>query len=218
MAELLFTEDQWREIVCVEDQSWQCRHLATRHDGKRVFGAAFSDGEFYVDREWDYLNSQLHGPRDISCTLYERTSGLVFAVARSHADAISNARGTMELIGPEYLARMFAEYRTEERAEELAEIDAREAIANAKAAKKAEPKKIGKRRRAIFEESGGKCHYCQTEITLEGNWHVEHKMPKALGGTDEPINLVASCAPCNFAKRDKTDLEFIALLAAKASV
>lgn len=37
-----------------------------------------------------------------------------------------------------------------------------------------------------------------------------YKMPRALMGTNDPSNLVASCAPCNHKKRDKTDQEFIA--------
>jgi 5-methylcytosine-specific restriction endonuclease McrA len=74
-------------------------------------------------------------------------------------------------------------------------------------------KSISRRRRQIFDEGDGKCHYCATPLTLTGRWHVEHKMPKALGGGNEPGNLVASCAPCNHAKRDTTDIEFKAKLA-----
>lgn len=76
-------------------------------------------------------------------------------------------------------------------------------------------KKVGRRRRQIFEASEGKCHYCACELELEGKWHVEHKMPRALGGGDEPTNLVAACIPCNMKKRDSTDVEFRARLAAE---
>lgn len=79
-------------------------------------------------------------------------------------------------------------------------------------------KKVPRRRLAIFNASEGKCHYCSTPLDLHGKWHIEHKMPKALMGGDEPSNLVASCAPCNFQKRDKTDLEFIAMQAQVAVV
>jgi 5-methylcytosine-specific restriction endonuclease McrA len=74
-------------------------------------------------------------------------------------------------------------------------------------------KSISRRRQRIFDESGGRCHYCSTPLTLDGKWHIEHKMPRALGGDDEPGNLVAACVPCNFKKRDTTDLEFKAKLA-----
>lgn len=71
-------------------------------------------------------------------------------------------------------------------------------------------KSIPKRRRQVFEKSEGKCHYCATPLTLDGRWHIEHKMPRALLGGSEQENLVASCTTCNWKKKDKTDLEFIA--------
>ncbi len=74
-------------------------------------------------------------------------------------------------------------------------------------------KSIGRRRRRIYDESGGKCHYCAAALTLDGKWHIEHKFPKALGGTNEPNNLVASCVTCNHRKKDTTDIEFMAKLA-----
>lgn len=70
---------------------------------------------------------------------------------------------------------------------------------------------IPRRRRAIFDASGGRCHYCSTPLRLTGKWHIEHKMPRALMGSNEPTNLVASCVPCNLKKRDRTDVEFIAM-------
>lgn len=69
-------------------------------------------------------------------------------------------------------------------------------------------KQIPKRRKKIFDLAGGKCHYCGCEIELTGKWHIDHKIPKALMGTDEDNNLVASCVPCNLKKRDRTDTEF----------
>lgn len=73
-----------------------------------------------------------------------------------------------------------------------------------------------KRRRIIFEKSNGRCHYCSTQLTLNGKWHIEHRMPRALMGGNEPSNLVASCVPCNLKKRDMTDEEFIAKTRAAA--
>ncbi len=71
-------------------------------------------------------------------------------------------------------------------------------------------KQVPRRRLTIFNKSGGKCHYCACALDLKGKWHVEHKMPRALMGSNADDNLVASCVPCNMKKRDKTDLEFIA--------
>lgn len=68
---------------------------------------------------------------------------------------------------------------------------------------------IPRRRKSIFEKAGGKCFYCKCDLDLTGTWHIEHMMPRALGGDNKPSNLVASCAPCNFKKNDKTADEFI---------
>jgi hypothetical protein len=69
---------------------------------------------------------------------------------------------------------------------------------------------VSRRRREIFERSQGKCFYCSTALQVDGEWHVEHQMPRALGGTDAPLNLVAACVRCNLQKSDSTALEFIA--------
>jgi hypothetical protein len=73
-----------------------------------------------------------------------------------------------------------------------------------------EPRSVSRRRREIFERSAGKCHYCGTPLTLDGKWHVEHQQPRALGGGDDPLNLVAACVRCNLQKSDRTALEFVA--------
>ncbi len=68
---------------------------------------------------------------------------------------------------------------------------------------------VSRRRREIFARSEGRCHYCRCALTLDGHWHVEHMVPRALGGEDVDGNLVAACAPCNLSKRDRTALEFV---------
>jgi hypothetical protein len=67
---------------------------------------------------------------------------------------------------------------------------------------------ISRRRRDVFKKSEGSCHYCRRVLALDGVWHVEHMLPRALGGADEISNLVAACAPCNLAKGDRTAVEF----------
>jgi hypothetical protein len=74
----------------------------------------------------------------------------------------------------------------------------------------AAPAYVSRRRREIFERSEGKCHYCSTPLDLTGKWHIEHQLPRALGGGDEGLNLVAACVRCNLAKSDRTAIEFIA--------
>jgi hypothetical protein len=71
------------------------------------------------------------------------------------------------------------------------------------------PRPVSRRRHEIFTRSGGACHYCRAPLTLDGSWHAEHMVPRALGGDDGPANLVAACAPCNLAKSDRTALEFV---------
>ena len=50
------------------------------------------------------------------------------------------------------------------------------------------PKAVPRRRREVFEKSAGHCHYCRTVLTLDGKWHVEHMLPRALDGSDECAN------------------------------
>lgn len=71
------------------------------------------------------------------------------------------------------------------------------------------PAYVSRRRREIFNKSRGRCHYCSTALQLDGAWHVEHMMPRALGGGDAPLNLVAACVPCNLEKSDRTAIEFV---------
>lgn len=68
---------------------------------------------------------------------------------------------------------------------------------------------VSRRRRSIFEQSQGRCHYCGEALDLTGRWHIEHQLPRALGGTDEGLNLVAACVPCNLSKSDRTAIEFV---------
>jgi 5-methylcytosine-specific restriction endonuclease McrA len=48
---------------------------------------------------------------------------------------------------------------------------------------------------AVRERDGHVCHYCGGPATV-----TDHVIPKALGGTDHPTNLVAACGPCNSRK------------------
>lgn len=68
---------------------------------------------------------------------------------------------------------------------------------------------ISRRRREIFERTGGRCFYCSEALQLKGGWHVEHQLPRALGGGDDALNLVAACTRCNLAKSDRSAIEFV---------
>jgi len=75
---------------------------------------------------------------------------------------------------------------------------------------------VSRRRREIFGKSDGRCHYCRTPLTLDGAWHVEHMLPRALNGTDDPLNLVAACVECNQAKGPRSALEFVVAASGRA--
>lgn len=57
----------------------------------------------------------------------------------------------------------------------------------------------------LRKEQNDKCHYCGKKLK---EWHQEHKVPLSRGGTDDITNMVISCPPCNWSKRDKTEEEF----------
>lgn len=72
-----------------------------------------------------------------------------------------------------------------------------------------------KRRAIIIAAHGGVCHYCGDAAT-----HVDHIVPRALGGTDDLGNLIAACRACNLHKhcvRLPPDAERRALAAAEAA-
>jgi hypothetical protein len=73
----------------------------------------------------------------------------------------------------------------------------------------------------LTKQQGGKCCYCGVKV-IDGSQSLtkflggsksdyndkavaslEHKLPKAMGGTDDASNLAVSCRGCNIEKRDK---------------
>lgn len=49
----------------------------------------------------------------------------------------------------------------------------------------------------IWDRSKGVCFYCGVRLHPIKTFEVDHVLPKALGGTNERSNLVASCIACN---------------------
>lgn len=49
----------------------------------------------------------------------------------------------------------------------------------------------------VFGRDGNKCRYCGA---TEGELHIDHIVPLARGGSDEPENLCVACKPCNSSK------------------
>ena len=55
----------------------------------------------------------------------------------------------------------------------------------------------------------GNCFYCGKHVAWETK-HIDHYVPRARGGGDEPENLRLSCRGCNLAKGSMDPAEFIA--------
>lgn len=58
----------------------------------------------------------------------------------------------------------------------------------------------------IRENQRNKCWWCGK--SLEGGYHIDHRIPLARGGSNDPSNLVLTCAPCNLSKQDKLPSEW----------
>ena len=55
-------------------------------------------------------------------------------------------------------------------------------------------------RRAVFARDDWTCQYCGARSNLT----VDHVIPRSKGGPSSWENIVASCAPCNRRKGDRT--------------
>jgi len=67
---------------------------------------------------------------------------------------------------------------------------------------------VNKRRKNVFDKSGGRCWYCGTDLR-SGKWHVDHFEPIYRNAgqhghlhpeREAPNNEVPACAPCNLFK------------------
>lgn len=56
--------------------------------------------------------------------------------------------------------------------------------------------------RGLHESQGGRCCYCErpVDLHLPGGCELDHRVPLARGGSNEPENLQLLCPSCN---RDK---------------
>lgn len=61
---------------------------------------------------------------------------------------------------------------------------------------------------SIYDRTSGRCHICRKKLSFinygihgaRASWHVEHSVPRALGGTNRLNNLYAACIDCNIEK------------------
>jgi len=61
-----------------------------------------------------------------------------------------------------------------------------------------------KKRIALLEEQGFRCHYCGIGLGYD-DATIDHIVPEWLGGSDGLWNLVAACQPCNAKKQESVD-------------
>ena len=59
----------------------------------------------------------------------------------------------------------------------------------------------------VLQKYDGKCSYCGNNMG-EGEFSVDHFVPKVLGGTSDIENLMPSCITCNKTKNKKSIEEF----------
>lgn len=183
---------------------------------KQLLGGVFGHGGFVLASLWEVVDRL----DSVYFYVFDKDSRYVIGSGSTKAGAISDAREFLLEADPVRLQAAFARFKRaaddkrqqDQEAREMAREEWMKAHARTSADK---VKSISRRRKRIFDEADGKCHYCGTALTLDGKWHIEHKMPKALGGGDEPGNLVASCVPCNHEKIDTTDIEYKAKRAAR---
>jgi hypothetical protein len=158
-----------------------------------IMGGIFGDGEFELATQPTVSNG-LHAVRFL---VIQARAGRVLAIAESKGEALAGARRVLHATGaandeePRWVQpRLWSDA-------ELSVVS------------DPPPRPVSRRRREVFIASGGICRYCGVPLKLEGPWHVDHAKPRALGGTDEALNLVAACERCNLQKSDRTALEFI---------
>lgn len=63
--------------------------------------------------------------------------------------------------------------------------------------------KIRFSRQNIYLRDGGKCQYCEKEVTMS-DATFDHVVPRSKGGKTDWENIVISCLPCNLKKGSKT--------------
>jgi len=62
------------------------------------------------------------------------------------------------------------------------------------------------------------CYLCQREFAEDDVIHVEHVMPRALGGSDDRENLLPAHAECNLRKSDADPLEYLPVVLAERGI
>lgn len=73
-------------------------------------------------------------------------------------------------------------------------------------------------RRAVFDKTGGHCHFCGDRLVFshyeQGEWELDHAIQAAKGGASNPDNYLPACWKCNRLRWHRTgkDLRRLILL------
>jgi 5-methylcytosine-specific restriction endonuclease McrA len=59
----------------------------------------------------------------------------------------------------------------------------------------------------MYQRQEGRCLYCNKDVG--DDYHVDHYIPLARGGTNLPLNIVIACPSCNKSKNQKLPSEFV---------
>lgn len=169
---------------------------AMRH--RPIYGGPFGRSGRYLLASVPCLERGLHAVR---FSVLDPRSGTVLAVANDKREALDAARRRLRTVQPDERPRAVGQPLQGE-LWASSELPALAAVWSRR-------RKVPRRRREIYARSQGRCFYCATALQLEGDWHVEHQMPKAMGGTNEAINLVAACPCCNLGKSDRSAIEYV---------
>ena len=61
--------------------------------------------------------------------------------------------------------------------------------------------------REVERRAAGRCEYCRMHQSLQGaTFHVEHIIPRSLGGRSEIENLAWACPSCNLHKSNRVEV------------
>lgn len=53
----------------------------------------------------------------------------------------------------------------------------------------------------VWNKTLGHCHLCAERLKYDGDWQIDHLVPRASGGPDEEWNFLPICGFCNRMKK-----------------
>lgn len=202
-----------------------CRRSVTRDGGAYV---SYSDIHRYEDeyRAWDKASAEVFGPLVIRRTWVGMPSEVRwhvyhwacdpapdatdYALDIEHLDTWQGIVETMvHLTGKAWfdwtdwgalMARIGVYGKVARQHPSHGRAPAAQIDPESPAGRRAQFAKMAKGQRfRILERGGFRCHYCGARDDLQ----IDHVVPLAKGGTNDPANLVPACMDCNYGKRDR---------------